>query len=299
MMIKALSLILLAALAAAKNPTVITPKGMTYNAGSTLDITWKDAETGYVNIDIVAVDGKTLEFPMMIASGVPAQACHYTWNIPAELKSSSYQLRVWGAQQPQSGEQAEGVSPKFTILNTLPNAVNTFRVITPNAKQACEAGTTCQITWDYPLNTMHPAMVDVALYRVGNPNPIAFIGTFDSTAKGASWNVPNDPSLLTGDVYISVSGSGMPIAGPGMSNDMGGNSQSFMVAAPGTSQTTESKEGKEEKKSEKKTPKKMPRPVDPKVKGVTEKKANDADSMTVGIGSVAVVLGLTLLSMYI
>jgi hypothetical protein len=234
-----------------------------------------------------------LQFPLTIASGVPGEAGKYSWKIPAELKTAAgYCLRVWGSQQPQPGS-TEGLSSTFTIINDVPNAVNTFLVTSPNKECPCAIGTNCQIKWDFPLTSNYPAMVDIAVYRVGNPTPLLEIATVSSTMKGYTWAVPNDPNLMSGDVYISVSGQGLPLAGPSMANDMGGNSMAFVVQP--TPPAPVEKKDEEKKKDEKK---KMPKiePPKPKVQGAAKKEKNAAENVkaAAAIAAAAIVVPLAL-----
>lgn len=296
MMFKAITLLALAALAAAeKNPTVVSPQAITYNAGEVMEIKWDGAETGFVNLDVVGENG-VLPFPMMIAAGVPAKAGSYKWQIPAELKSASnYLVRVWGDHQPTG--PSDGLSNKFTVVNDVPNAVNTFLVQSPNAKNPCYAGKPCEIKWNYSQNGMYPAMVDLALYKVGHPEPIAHIGTVSSSLKGYTWNVPEDANLMSGEVYISVSGSGVPLAGPGMSNDMGGNSAAFAVSQPAADNGLELEKEKEKKKDQEKKKRLPPKkPMEPKLEGKSAKSAA-ASQVAATAGVVSTMLVLTLASL--
>ncbi|PJF19674.1 hypothetical protein PSACC_00500 [Paramicrosporidium saccamoebae] len=284
-MIFSLAASLFLAVVAAGNPKVISPGNMTYSAGDVMNIQWDGSNTGFVNIDLVDMYPDVLQFPLMIASGVPGEAGKYSWKIPSELKTAAgYCLRVWGSQAPQPGA-SEGLSSTFTILNDVPNAVNTFLVTSPNKDCPCAIGTNCQIKWDFPITSNYPAMVDIAVYRVGNPTPLLEIATVSSTLKGYTWAVPNDPNLMTGDVYISVSGQGLPLAGPSMANDMGGNSMAFAVQPTPPPAPVEKKED-EKKKDEKK---KMPKvePPKPKVQGAAKKEGNGAENVKAAAAMVA------------
>jgi hypothetical protein len=136
-------------------------------------------------------------------------------------------------------------------------------------------------------------MVDIAVYRVGNPTPLLEIATVSSTMKGYTWAVPNDPNLMSGDVYISVSGQGLPLAGPSMANDMGGNSMAFVVQP--TPPAPVEKKDEEKKKDEKK---KMPKiePPKPKVQGAAKKEKNAAENVkaAAAIAAAAIVVPLAL-----
>lgn len=308
MLFKAISILSIAVLAAAKNPNIVSPQAMTYNCGDDMKIQWSDAETGYVNIDLVDSDPNVLSFPLMIAT-VPAGQNEYIWKIPSELKGATgYAVRVWGSTQPAAS--GEGISSRFTILNNLPNAISSFTVTSPNAKAPCVAGQNCQITWDFPQTSMHPAMVDIALYRVGNPSPILNIGTVSSSQKSYTWAVPNDPSFTAGDVYLSVSGQGTPVVGPGMSNDMGGNSQAFAVSTQSStgadqqtqaqSSTDDKKDEEKEKKDKKSTPKKnTPKKQPDSPKKISGASKNAANTIVASAGALSVALAMTLISMYL
>jgi len=293
----------------AKNPNVRSPGPMTYTAGKPMEVAWDDGDTGYVNIDLVQDDPSILAFPMMIAS-VPREAGKYSFTLPESLKSAGkYHIRVWGDQQPQSGSSC--ISAPFTVLNVAPEAINSFTVTSPNKSNPCVADKVCKIAWDYPPNGMHPAMVDVSLYRVGNPYAIEHIGTFDSSVKSANWVVPHDSSIRQSDVYISVSGKGQPDVGPQQTTDMGGNSQAFIIAEPGSvshqdassdvqgqghSKKEDKKDEKEDKKEDKdkdskkdnKKDKKMDlpkvEPKDKKLTGAAAKDKNSASQITVSAG---------------
>lgn len=229
MIFNVLTSIIFAAAVGAMNPKVSNPQNMTYQAGSKVDIHWESAETGFVNIDLVDADSNVLQFPLAIASGVNAEAGKFTWEVPATLKSANgYQIRVWGSHQP-TAQAGEGVSQMFTILNTLPNAVTAFTVVTPNKDKPCAAGTTCRITWDFPPTANYPAFVHINLYKVGQTEPITQIATVESSFKIFDWVIPQNFAEMGSDLYISVSGEGMPQVGPTMANSMGGNSHAFAM----------------------------------------------------------------------
>lgn len=297
MMLKSLVPLIFAALAyAEKNPTVVSPQAMTYSAGDEMEIKWDGAETGFVNLDIVGENG-VLPFPMAIAAGVPAKEGSYKWKIPTELKSATnYHVRVWGDHQPTGAQ--DGMSNKFTIVNDIPNAVNTFLVQAPNTKNPCYAGKACEIKWDFSQNGMYPAMVDIALYKVGQPEPVSHLATVSSSLKSYTWQVPDDAALMNDQMYISVSGSGAPLAGPGMSNDMGGNSAAFVVSQPAAENGLE-KENEEKEKEKKQRKKPAPKkPMEPKVEGKSSKSA--AASQTASTtGAVSAVLALALASLFL
>jgi len=314
-MIKATLISLLLTIASAKNPSVLSPKGMTYNAGDVVEIQWsKDCDTGSVNIDLVDTSKKIITYPIVIASGVSTESGKYSWKVPSELKSASgYQIRVWGTHQPAVNE-SEGVSQKFTVLNTLPNAINTFTVISPSKNSPCVAGKLCSIAWNYPEAGMYPAMVDIAIYRVGSVEPIMNIATVSSSLKCYNWAVPNDANLLSNDVYVSVSGQGQPVVGPSQSNNMGGNSEAFHVApvgsqeqAPGhrdgktSGQGTNDKKDEKTKKDERKVVKKeLPKPQSkPRIAGASKNDKNAASQSTFNFGIAGLVLAISVLSLYL
>jgi len=288
-----------------ENPSVLSPVQMTYTAGKPMEVAWQGGNTGFVNIDIVQEDSSILAFPMMIAS-VPRDAGKYTFTVPESLKSAGkYHVRVWGDEHPRSGSSC--ISAPFTVLNVAPQAISSFTVTSPSKSNPCVADKVCKINWDFPANAMHPAMVDISLYRVGNPYAIEHIGTVDSSLKSYNWVVPHDSAIRSGDVYVSVSGQGQPVVGPGQSNDMGGNSQAFIVAEPnnasnqdassdmsGQSHKDDKKEDKDSKekdnkkdddKKNKKNDKKMEPPkVDKKVSGAAAKDKNSASQVSVSAG---------------
>ena len=68
------------------------------------------------------------------------------------------------------------------------------------------------------------------MFEAGNPVPLYDIADVPALQKSYVWNVPNDPALAKGRLYVSVSGAGTPPAGPGFSNEMGGNGQPFEIA---------------------------------------------------------------------
>ena len=292
MLFNVLSSILLAVAVSAGNPHVVSPQCMTYQAGSAMDITWdkKDMTTGFVNIDIVdTMDEGVLQFPLTIAQGVPAEAGHYMWTIPGSLKSAAnYQVRVWGSHQPTEAGAA-GMSQRFTILNTLPDAITGFTVTSPSKERPCAAGTTCRITWDYPDTANHPAFVHINLYKVGSTDALEYIATVPSSQKIFDWVIPKDFANLGSDVYLSVSGEGTPMVGPTMSNDMGGNSHAFMIQqAPPPEDANKDKDADSKKKD---APKKDNRPkvnTPSKVDGQT--KQQQANAATTNMPSLAAML---------
>lgn len=238
------------AVGADPNPIVSAPLSLSYNAGDKMLIEWDKASTGTVNVDLVSDKSDVLPYPMTIASGLLAENGKFEWTIPNTLKSANgYRVRVWGTHQPSANDE-EGQSKSFKLLNTDPAAVNTFTVTSPNNNTPCNVGSDCQITWDFNTNSVYPAMVDIGLYRVGSAFPIEHIATVDSSSKSFTWKVPANSQLLTEDMYISVSGQGIPLAGPGMSNDMGGNSKSFRFA-PEKSQVFEKQSVDENENKEK------------------------------------------------
>lgn len=282
MLFNVLSSIILAVAVSAANPRVVSPQGMTYQAGSAMDIAWdKDVSTGFVNIDVVDTsDGGVLQFPLTIAQGVPAEAGHYTWKIPSSLKSAAnYQVRVWGSHQPMETTGA-GMSQRFTILNTLPDAVTGFTVTSPSKERPCAAGTTCRITWDYPEMANHPAFVHINLYKVGSTEALEHIATVPSSQKIFDWVIPMNFASLGSDVYLSVSGEATPMVGPTMSNDMGGNSHAFMIQqAPPPSETKDANTDSTTDSKKKDMPKKDNKPkvnTPPKVEGQTKQQQSNA-----------------------
>jgi outer membrane biosynthesis protein TonB len=75
--------------------------------------------------------------------------------------------------------------------------------------------------------------VDVVLYQVGNPVPLAKLATVSAADKQFTWDVPADSQLLKqGNVFISVDGSGVPHEAPKMASNMGANSEAFVVSTP-------------------------------------------------------------------
>ncbi len=241
-----------------ENPSVASPKNMTYNAGMKIPITWKDSSTGYVNIDLINMYRNVLEQPYNIAVGVPAKEGKFEWTIPADLKTAvGYQIRVWGAYQPKSVDSF-GNSAMFTIFNDIPNAVNNFIVTSPNKASPCRIGEACKITWDYPTTINAPLDVDVVLYAVGNPVPLQKLATVRASDKQFTWDVPADSTLLkAGNVFISVDGSGIPHEAPKMASNMGANTEAFQVSTPlpkpvESAEQKADREAKEKEETEKK-----------------------------------------------
>jgi hypothetical protein len=213
-----------------ENPVVQSPKNMTYNAGMKIPITWKEATTGHVNIDLVNMYRNVLDTPYSIAFGVPAAEGKYMWEVPADLKTAvGYQVRVWGSFQPKSID-SYGNSALFTVFNDLPQAVNNFKVTSPSKANPCRIDGPCKITWDFPKTINPPADVDVVLYKIGDPLPVAKLATVKASDKEYVWNVPADMNLLElGPVFISVDGSGVAHEAPKMASNMGANSEAFKV----------------------------------------------------------------------
>lgn len=216
-----------------ENPVVSSPKNMTYSAGMKIPITWKQASTGHVNIDLVNMYRNVLDTPYSIATSVPAADGKFEWTIPADLKTAvGYQIRVWGAFQPKSVDNF-GNSALFTVFNDIPNAVNNFIVVSPSKSSPCHLDGACEITWDYPKTINGPQDVDIVLYEVGNPVPLKKLATVSAADKKFVWDVPADAELLKhGNVFISVDGSGVPHEAPKMASNMGANSEAFKMAPP-------------------------------------------------------------------
>lgn len=223
-------------MASLPNPIVTNPKNMTYSAGTTISIQWHDASTGFVNIDLVnPFNGVLPSQPWPIAAGVPGNQNSFDWVIPSALKTAvGYRIRVWGSTQPQIHDAPRGVSEAFTIYNNIPCAVTGFTILTPSHDHPCAINHPCRITWDFPTNSNnYPADVNIALYRVGQPQALVNIATVSSSKKEYTWQVPNDSSLLdAGNVVISVwGGSGVPPLGPKQSTNEGANSGAFKMQA--------------------------------------------------------------------
>lgn len=237
-----------------ENPSVNSPKNMTYNAGMKIPITWSKATTGFVNIDLTNIYRNVLEQPYSIAVGVPAESGKFDWEIPADLKTAvGYQVRVWGAYQPKIIDNT-GNSALFTIFNDIPGAVNNFIVTSPKKGNPCRVGEACEITWDYPKTINGPKDVDIVLYQVGNPVPLQKLATVSAADKKFVWEVPADSQLLkTGNVFISVDGSGVPHEAPKMASNMGANSEAFAISTPlpKIEDTPEYKAKKEQEEKEK------------------------------------------------
>lgn len=215
---------------AVRNPVVLAPIEGTFNAGDSVEIKWTNATTGFVNIQLVNESPDVLSAPFTIALGVPAVAGKYLWKVPSSLKSAShYRIIVWGIS-PGSALEKNALNGGFTIVNNIPNAVNTFRVLTPNANKQCAVGGPCAITWDFPdFADNRPAYVHIRLFKGDNTAPSLYIAHVPADQKTYTWNVPDDKSLLGPDVYISVSAEGNPAAGPGVGDDMGGNGEKFQM----------------------------------------------------------------------
>jgi hypothetical protein len=201
----------------------------------------------------------------MIAS-VPNAAGKYNWDIPTNLKNaSSCQIRVWGDHQPTC--VSDGMSPQFSIVNDIPNAVTQFVVLSTSSQQPCEAGKKCAITWDYNPHAVYPASVSIDLYQVGSKAPVQHIATVSSRLKQYEWNVPKDAALTKGQFYISVNGQGVPLPGPGQGNDMGANSAAFAIQEP-KPEEQEKNDKKDTKQQKIKDPRRMESPVEDHSDGV-------------------------------
>lgn len=147
------------------------------------------------------------------------------------LTAVGYKVRVWGSAPPRPGEQ-QGVSEMFTVFNNIPKAINAFKVLTPNGEQPCRAGKSCQISWNFPDTIEGPDYVHIRLFEAGNSKPLAHIADVPASMKSYSWDVPADaPFMDKKGLYVSVSGEGTPISGPGFSNPMGGNGPVFGIVA--------------------------------------------------------------------
>lgn len=213
-----------------RNPVVIAPKNGTYNAGDSVEIKWANATTGFVNIQLVNDFAEVLQAPYTIALGVPAIDGKYIWKVPSSLRTAAgYKVIVWGVK-PSNDLEKSGQTNSFTIINNVPNAVNTFKVLTPNSEKQCAVGAPCIITWDYPDHfEQRPAYVHVRLFKGDSLVPAMYIAQVPADQKTFTWNVPNDKTLLGPDMYISVSSDGSPAAGPGLGDNMGGNGQTFKM----------------------------------------------------------------------
>lgn len=207
----------------ADNIKVNIPEG-TLAAGQEVPITWSNADTGYVNIQLANGDSNIINYPMDLAI-VQGSKQEFLWKVPDNLKSASdYKILVWGSSAPSFNSKTD-VSEPFTILNTNVHAINTF-VTHSNSK--CHPGMTCKITWDYPDMGMYPSMVDVYACKVGQDNCNNFLGTVMTDQKSMEWDVPSSAEVGS-EYYFIATGGGNPILGQGFSNDMGANSQAFTI----------------------------------------------------------------------
>lgn len=215
-----------------KNPVVVAPQNGTYNAGDIVEIKWKDATTGFVNIQLVNDFTEVLNNPLTIALGVPAGEGKYSWKVPASLRTATgYHVIVWGVK-PSAGQEKSGQTSTFTIVNNIPQAVNTFKVLSPNADKRCAVNAPCVITWDFPEHMdQRPAYVHVRMFKGDSQTPALYIAQVPADQKTYTWNVPNEKGLLAEDMYISVSSESSPPAGPGLGDNNGGNGQIFKMEA--------------------------------------------------------------------
>jgi hypothetical protein len=213
-----------------KNPVIIAPTNGTYNAGDSVEIRWVNATTGFVNIQLVNDFSEVLSSPFTIALGVPAADGRYVWKVPSSLRTAAgYKVIIWGIK-PSDNLEKSGQTASFTIINNIPNAVNTFKVLTPNADKQCAVGAPCVITWDYPQHLdPRPAYVHVRIFKGDSLVPSMYIAQVPADQKTYTWNVPNDKGLLGPDMYVSVSADASPAAGPGLGDNMGGNGQTFKM----------------------------------------------------------------------
>ncbi len=231
MLFKTLAILALAAIVKAANPTVeVLHADHAFKPGEVVEIQWGDAVTGTLNIDIVDSNYKVLSYPITIASGIAAASHKYEWTVPTNLKTGeSYAIRVWGAYQP-GVQPGAGVSQNIQIDNSESATFAAFTVTKPSEESPCYVGEDCEISWDYPEHSNYPADVDVSLFKVGTPYPALFLGTVSSASKSFLWkDVPADKNIMDGSVFIAVSGQGVPVAMPGASDDMGGNSAAFTI----------------------------------------------------------------------
>lgn len=202
-----------------QNPSVNLPQRI--EAGKPVDIQWsngKGADYGYVNIDVVNSNG-LMNQPLHVAT-VPAKQGHYEWQVPNYLKNGEgYEVRVWGYQQPQRGENT-GVAPVY-VQNTDPRNPQHFVVDVPGK---VELGKPVQVRWDYSPVSSYPAEVDVRLCDA-DTKQCDTLATVPSSKKEWEWT-PNDDKLCDGKHYIEV-GSGE--VKPDTPSDYGATSQPFVV----------------------------------------------------------------------
>lgn len=231
MLFKTLVILALAAIVKAANPSVeVLGADQAFKPGDKVEIQWGDAVTGTLNIDIVDSNYKVLSYPITIAAGINAASHKYEWTVPTNLKTSeSYAIRVWGAYQP-GVQPGAGVSQNIQIDNSESATFAAFTVTSPSEENPCYVGEDCEIAWSYPEHSNYPSDVDVSVFKVGMPYPALFLGTISSGSKSFTWkDVPADKNLMDGPVFIAVSGQGVPVAVPGASDDMGGNSAAFTI----------------------------------------------------------------------
>lgn len=207
-------------------------------AGETISVTWTNASTGFVEVDVQCVDSVNRPASVIFLASVPAASGQYDWKIPTGFAPSKRcNLLVWGAVQPGLDGTENGKSEPFELINESPDAVTSFAVLTPNGQTGCNWGKECTITWNYnEHDVMHPAKVDISVYATDSPYPLFFLAqAVESSKHSFTWNVPEEHGSETADlirgrqIYISVTGMGTPVSAPSKSSSMGGTSSEFTV----------------------------------------------------------------------
>ncbi|MFW9902272.1 MAG: Ser-Thr-rich GPI-anchored membrane family protein, partial [Candidatus Thorarchaeota archaeon] len=162
-------------------------KGVTWNEGSTYDITW----TTWGNITDVRIEliQSYNKMPIEFIEYSTENDGSKSWTVPDNIMTrDDYYIRV----KDLSGG-VFGISDVFSINNpSFP--YSTLEVITPNATTIWQNGSSYEITWNH---TSFPTLVDLYLYNVNDPHSHIALGVDNNGSY--MWMVPD--SVLTDNDY--------------------------------------------------------------------------------------------------
>lgn len=210
----------------------ITAIKTAYEVDTTLPITWKSSscpgDTSVITLQIINDRPDVLLAPFVINTEIQLCKQSLMWSIPRFLKTSdSYKLQIID----NKSNKILATSPQaFTLINPYPASQSTLTLLEPSGsadgkeiEATCLQGETCLIRWDYPhwATSAIPKTLDITLFareKDGSIRKVLEIGKgIPSDLKSFTWNVPGWQSLNLPAAFVAVSGSGIPIPGPGLS----------------------------------------------------------------------------------
>lgn len=217
---------------AKENSYSITAINTAQEVDTTLPITWKASscpgDTSVITLQIISDRPDVLLTPFLINNEIQLCKQSLMWNIPRFLKTSaSYKFQIID----NKSNKVLATSPQaFTLINPYPASQSTLTLLEPSGsadgketEATCLQGETCLIRWDYPhwASSAIPKTLDITLFaqeKDGSVRKVLEIGKgIPSDLKSFTWSVPGWGSLNLPSAFVAVSGSGVPVPGPGLS----------------------------------------------------------------------------------